>query len=310
VPLLDVILGYDCNLACDYCTITPAMRQRSLGAAHVLAEMRRARADGYDAIQLTGGEPTIRADLRGLVRAAKQLGFSSIKIQSNGLMWGVGHNVQRMVDAGANTFSVSIHAHEEEDYERLVRRDGTFHLMRRGVEALVSRELDPSVDLIIKADSMARLADAVDWIADRGVRRVDLWYVSLTDANAEHPESLPAMSAAMPHVRAALARARARQMTARSLHIPRCLLGDDAAHAWDPARQGVRVLTPDAVFDLALSKLTPQRFVPACEGCPERSVCSGLRADYLEHFGDGEIASVRGQTASRAGRVSLPLLDG
>ena len=38
--LLDVILGYDCNLACDYCTITPVMRRRALTSAMVLAAMR------------------------------------------------------------------------------------------------------------------------------------------------------------------------------------------------------------------------------------------------------------------------------
>jgi hypothetical protein len=36
-----VILGYDCNLACDYCTITPAMRRRSLTGAQVVAALRR-----------------------------------------------------------------------------------------------------------------------------------------------------------------------------------------------------------------------------------------------------------------------------
>ena len=55
--LLDVILHYDCNLACDYCTITPAMRARGLATAAVLRELTSARADGYDRLSITGGEP-------------------------------------------------------------------------------------------------------------------------------------------------------------------------------------------------------------------------------------------------------------
>lgn len=61
--LLDVIMGYDCNLACDYCTITPAMRARALTAAAIDRELRAGRAEGYAKVSFTGGEPTIRAEL-------------------------------------------------------------------------------------------------------------------------------------------------------------------------------------------------------------------------------------------------------
>jgi molybdenum cofactor biosynthesis enzyme MoaA len=88
--LLDVILGYDCNLACDYCTITPAMRERALSAGQVLAAMQQGRRDGLDRAAFTGGEPTIRGDLLGLVRAARRLGYEDVKVQSNGLVLGQG----------------------------------------------------------------------------------------------------------------------------------------------------------------------------------------------------------------------------
>jgi molybdenum cofactor biosynthesis enzyme MoaA len=73
--LVDVIVGYDCNLACDYCTITPAMRARALAAPTIVGHLRAGRRDGFDRVAFTGGEPTIRGDLLGLVRAARQLGY-------------------------------------------------------------------------------------------------------------------------------------------------------------------------------------------------------------------------------------------
>ncbi|NJK33448.1 MAG: radical SAM protein, partial [Deltaproteobacteria bacterium] len=85
--LLDVILGYDCNLACDYCTITPQMRARSLATGALLEAMRLGRGRDYDRIAFTGGEPTLRRDLVGLVKAARQLGYADIKVQSNGLLF-------------------------------------------------------------------------------------------------------------------------------------------------------------------------------------------------------------------------------
>jgi MoaA/NifB/PqqE/SkfB family radical SAM enzyme len=305
--LLDVILGYDCNLACDYCTITPAMRERALPAAAVLAQMRSGRSRDYDRIAFTGGEPSIRPDLLALVKAARKLGFVDVKVQSNGLLF-TEANVARLVAAGVSRFHVSIHTHEPEAYDALVRRPGSHALMESGLRNVVGSGVHVVVDMIIKSDTYRRLPEAVEWVAERGVPEIHLWYVSLTDGNAENLDSLPAMQDAVPYMRRALAVARAHQIEIKSLHVPRCLLGDDAVHAWDPGAQRVMVVTPDATFELKHSRLAGQTQVPACAGCEFEQICPGIRDDYLAHFGDAEIALARGHEMSLAGRVRLKVV--
>jgi MoaA/NifB/PqqE/SkfB family radical SAM enzyme len=302
--LLDVILGYDCNLACDYCTITPAMRERALPAAAVLAQMRDGRARDYDRIAFTGGEPSIRPDLIALVKAARKLGYGDIKVQSNGLLF-TAPNVARLVDAGVSRFHVSIHTHERAAYDALVRRPDSFALMESGLRNVVASGMHVVVDMIVKSDTYRRLPAAVEWVAERGVPEIHLWYVSLTDNNAEHHDSLPPMREAVPYMRRAFEVARARELEIKSLHVPRCLLGEDAVHAWDPGAQRVMVVTPEATFELKHSRLAGQGQVAACRGCEFEVICPGIRNDYLEHFGDGEIAAARGREGSRSGRVRL-----
>ncbi|MBL9099992.1 MAG: radical SAM protein [Myxococcales bacterium] len=293
--LLDVILGYDCNLACDYCTITPEMRRRSLTAAQVVAAMRAGRAAAYDRVAFTGGEPTIRGDLLGLVRAARALGFSDVKVQSNGLMLGQADNARRLRDAGVDRVHVSIHTHVAAAYDALVRSPGSHARMVAGLDAVVASGAAVVADVIVKADTLPRLPAAIAWLWDRGVRAADLWFVSLTDGNRGNAASLPRMTAAAPIMAEAFASARARGMTLRSLHVPRCLLGEDHVHAYDPGAQRVRVVTPEASFELRDSRLAGRVHVPACAGCPFEQVCPGVRPDYLEVYGDEEIATARGQ---------------
>ena len=307
MSLLDIIVGYDCNLHCDYCTITPLMRRRALSGAEIAKAVTQGRADGYARVSFTGGEPTIRPDLVPMIRHARATGFRDIKLQSNGLLLGHPANTQRLVEAGTTLFHISIHTHEREAYESLVRREGTYDAMVASLDLLAAQDVELVADVILKRDTVPRLVDAIAWLHEHGVRNVDLWFVSLTDHNASNVESMPRMTDVVPTMRRAFAWARAHAMTVRSLHVPRCLLGDDHPHAFDPAAEGVRVVTPDATFELTLSQLTGQHHVPACDGCEFRSMCPGLRADYLEHYGDAEVAKARGLQPSLRPR-SLPVL--
>jgi cyclic pyranopterin phosphate synthase len=298
LQLLDIILGYDCNIACDYCTISPGMRRGALTGDAVLAALRAGRADGFDAVSFTGGEPTLRRELPALVRAARGLGFDQVKIQSNGLAFAHAPNVDRLIAAGATLFHVSIHTHLEGPYDRMVRMPGAYALMVAGLRNVLARDVTVRTDAIVTRETAPRLPDAVRWLDRLGVRRLDLWYVSLTDANRDNVASLPKMTEAMPFVAEALAVARAAGMEARSLHIPRCLLGADSHHAWDPGSARVRVITPEATFDLDQSRLAGSVRVPACDGCVYDPVCPGIRPDYLAVFGDGEIAAARAAQAA------------
>lgn len=300
--MLDLILQYDCNLACDYCTISPAMRERSLSTGAVIAAMERARADGIERVQMTGGEPTIRGDLLGLVRRAKALGFAEIKLQSNGLLLGAGENLKRLIDAGVGVVHVSIHTQEREAYEAMVRRAGTYDAMVAGVKAIASAGIVAGADVIVQRSTHAQLPAAVRWLHGLGIRAVDLWFVSLTDNNRDNVESMPRMTEVMPDVARAAEVAVELGVRLRSLHIPRCLLGPLHGLAWDPAADGVRVVSPDATFDLSASRLTPGTHVDACRGCEHERVCPGVRADYLARYGDDEIVTARGG----AQRVHLP----
>ncbi|HEX9051136.1 MAG TPA: radical SAM protein [Anaeromyxobacter sp.] len=299
--LLDVILGYDCNLACDYCTCVGSPPGRALPSGRVLEALRDGRRDGFDAASFTGGEPTLRRDLVALVRAARGLGYAEVKLQTNGLVLAHRPNVARLLDAGVTLVHLSVHTHLADAYDRMVRRPGAHALMAQALANLVESGVPLRADLVVTASTYPRLEAAIRWLAALGVRRVDLWWVSLTDANRENVASLPRVADAAADLAEALAAARELGVEARSLHVPRCLLGPDAGHAWDPGSSRVRVVSPEATFDLADSRLAGRVHVPACEGCPHREICPGIRPDYLAHFGEGEFVRARAAQAVQGG---------
>lgn len=290
MPLLDVVLGYDCNAACTYCTITSEMRRRSLTPQAVAREIDRAAAQGFRDIAFTGGEPTIRRDLAALVRYAKQRGFSSIKVSSNGLRYSNGAYLDHLIESGVNQFNVSAHAFGRVAYETTTRLPGAFESFERGLSNLIERGISPTLDLILKNDTYTLLEDWITSLVSIGVRRFQLWLVSLTDGNAHNVEQLPRLTDLVPYLIRAFEAARKGGYEVVSLHTPRCFLPGYEDHVRHPGAEGVRVVTPDEVFDLRDSRLTGGVKPNACARCVYDESCPGLRRDYVERFGDGEVA--------------------
>jgi MoaA/NifB/PqqE/SkfB family radical SAM enzyme len=292
VALLDVVLGYDCNLACSYCTITDEMRRRALPTERVAREIDRAAARGFRDIAFTGGEPTIRSDLPALVRHARRRGFEHVKVASNGLRYAHAAYLDHLVESGVDRFHMSMHAFTEDAYEATVQREGTAALRRMAIANLVARGLDPVADLILKEDTYRQVRG---WVADLvrlEIRRFALWLVSLTDGNAGNVAQLPRLPAVAPFVMEALDDARRGGYELVSLHIPRCFLPGYEAHVRHPGAELVTVVTPDEVFDLRDSRLSGGVKPPGCRGCQYEPRCPGLREDYVARFGGDEVKAV------------------
>ncbi len=294
MALLDVVLGYDCNLACDYCTITPEMRRRALPIARVAAEIERAAARGFRDVAFTGGEPTIVPELPALVKLAKRRGFEHVKVASNGLRYAHAAYLDHLVTCGVDRFHVSLHAHEDAAYERTVHLAGTAALRREALRNLVARGLDPVADLIVKEDTYRDLPAWIASLVEVGVRRFALWLVSLTDHNRGNVEQLPRISGIVPSLIASFEAARRGGYEVVSLHVPRCFLPGYEDHVRHPGADVVTVVTPDDVFDLKDSRLGGGVKPPGCEGCVWSAECPGLRHDYMERFGGDEVTAVRG----------------
>jgi MoaA/NifB/PqqE/SkfB family radical SAM enzyme len=288
VPLLDVVLGYDCNLACTYCTISPEMRRRSLPATRVVQELERAARRGYRDVAFTGGEPTLVPELPALVRHARRLGFERAKVASNGLRYAHAPYLDHLVAAGVTDFHVSLHAPTDAAYDATVQLAGAAVHRAKALEHLVERGLDPVADLIVKVDTLGALRG---WVADlrgRGLRRVALWLVSLTDHNRGRVEQLPRLTDVAAELRQVFDDARAHGLDAWALHVPRCFLPGYEEHVRHPGADEVTVVTPDGTFALRDSRLAGGVHVEACRGCRFEASCPGLRPDYVALHGDGE----------------------
>ncbi len=76
----------NCNLACDYCFAGSRPGLPVTPVAEIRGKLETVlRHGGPTPIQLSGGEPTTRDDLPDIVHMARDLGFTHIEVNSNGI---------------------------------------------------------------------------------------------------------------------------------------------------------------------------------------------------------------------------------
>ncbi|UCB58031.1 MAG: radical SAM protein [Thermoplasmatales archaeon] len=111
--LTNLLITNRCDLRCSYCFMNagasgrvyePTMEQ----IRDMMIQARNTRPIGSKAIQITGGEPTIREDLLDIVYMAKNLGFSHVQVNTNGLKLSESLDFcQQLKDAQVNTIYMS-----------------------------------------------------------------------------------------------------------------------------------------------------------------------------------------------------------
>ena len=287
--MLDLVTGYDCNVKCDYCTITDEMRCRSLSTEDIVSALEQGRRRGHEHVRFGGGEPTIRPDLIKLVRASRTLGYPDIEIQSNGLRYAHAAYTKALVDAGVNRFSISVMSDDAELYEKVVGFPKARELVLAGIRHLVRHDVDIVADVIMKHDTYRRLPSLVGFYAERGVPAFVLWLVSLSDRNADFPESLVPVREMYPFIKSAIEEGKRHGVSVMSRHIPLCMLPGLEEHLVDTTNEDVTIVTPDETFDLRDSAISANSYGENCERCSQRPRCAGIRQDYLKAMGDEEL---------------------
>ena len=119
--------GARCRNACAGCPFTNPRAPHVHRTTHQLEEaLRGARRAGYGRVMLTGGEPTLRDDVVGLVRLARELRFREVVVETDGSGLMRTDDAVRLRDAGVAGLALKIEGPDAAAHDAVVGRPGAF----------------------------------------------------------------------------------------------------------------------------------------------------------------------------------------
>jgi len=144
IHYLRISLTDHCNLRCIYCMpeeMTFRPNAELMQDDEILLLTRMFASLGFDKIRLTGGEPTVRANIVDIVRGITQTeGIRSVSMTTNGVL--LSRLAASLAEAGLQRVNISIDTLDPEKFKRLTRW-GKMEDVWAGIQAAEAAGLTP-----------------------------------------------------------------------------------------------------------------------------------------------------------------------
>lgn len=292
---VDLKLGFSCNNRCRFCVQgDKRYRVADLQTEELRARLKEARGHA-DSIVFTGGEVTLRPDLVELVALAKELGFRTIQLQSNGRMFAYRKTCEALIEAGANEFSPALHGHTAELHDYLTRAKGSFEQTVRGIRILKALGQPVITNSVVTRSGYRHLPELARLLIRLGADQYQFAFVHpVGTAGASFPSVVPRLALVARYAAEGLDLGVSAGVRCMTEAIPPCILPGREHLVAEWIMPETRVYDASVVVESYREyRLTEGKLKgPRCPECHWFDRCEGPWREYPEHFGWDELVPV------------------
>ncbi|MFP4572131.1 MAG: radical SAM protein [Desulfobacterales bacterium] len=176
-----------CNLKCAHCYINPHQHgDFTLPAATVTDWLKLFCKPGKSAnLILLGGEPTLHPELDRIIKTARNIGYGSVTIDTNGYLF---HDITEKVSPKeVDYFSFSLDGATAATNDA-IRGDGCYSACTKGIKQAVDKGFSASLIYTVSTQNLHELAKMPPLLLDLGVSRFFIQVIGIRGRFAEHPK--------------------------------------------------------------------------------------------------------------------------
>jgi len=304
-----IFAGYKCNNRCIFCINWDKGNIIGRTTSEIKKEMIGAKDRGSTYLEIIGGETTIRPDIIELISFARDLGFRTIMMATNGRMYSYKKVAKEIIEAGLNSIVFSIHGHTAETHDSLTQVKGSFEQLKKGIENVKEMGLkDIGSNTTIIKQNYKKLPEIGKLIYDLGIRNSEFIFVDPSHGAAFNffNKLVPKISQVAPFVHQCLDIGKKNNVAHWHIrYVPLCYFTnylDQVSELQEIKTFKTEHIAPD-FYDPNAEKgrrCIGRAKTKRCEGCSLYDKCEGIWKEYLKHYGDKEFNPV-----NKNGKITL-----
>jgi len=274
-----------CNMSCAFCFVDRTVPD--FPAEEIVADIERLASRNLTHLVLSGGEPTLHPALPRFIARARELGFRTIEVQTNGVKTADLDYARSLVDAGLNKVTCSLHSADPAHSDKITRLPGGFWKTVRSLHNFRALGVLTQVAHVVTRDNYQELPETVRFLRAQypeGEGHLSICFgVAQPISDLVYTWVLPRFDEIKPYMREALdycldAGVGFGGMIGQGAYPP-CMLDGDMRYYANNLRNIYRSADYEDQF------VKPER----CRGCSFDPYCMGVRRIYVETYGDAEV---------------------
>ena len=130
--------------------------------------------DRCDTLTLSGGDPLMRKDIWKILDYCGRISPLKLWIRTNARMASYKSVARKITKAGVQGTRVPVYSMKEEVHDSITNAEGSLSQTLKGIDNLVASGITVLVTIPIMKENLSEIANMVDLLSGRGIKRFDL----------------------------------------------------------------------------------------------------------------------------------------
>jgi MoaA/NifB/PqqE/SkfB family radical SAM enzyme len=292
---VDIKVGFSCNNNCRFCVQGHKRNWGDKTTEQIKNDLAGAKKTKCEGVVFTGGEVTIRKDIFEIVEYAKELGFNTIQIQTNGRMLAYMGFCKKLVRAGVTEFGPALHGHCAELHDFLTNSSGSFKQTVSGIKNIKKLGFPVITNTVVTKPNYTHIPEIAKLLVSLDVNQFQFAFVHpLGNAYTNFDSIVPKTSLAAPYIQKGLQIGIDAGKVVMAEAMPYCLMKGYEKYLSEMYIPPTEIRDAGYIikdFDEERKTRGKTKF-PKCKRCKHYLVCEGPWKEYPEKMGDREFKPV------------------
>jgi MoaA/NifB/PqqE/SkfB family radical SAM enzyme len=173
-------ITYKCANRCVFCA-TGDRVSAALAWDKIDAILRQHRETGTDQLDIDGGEPTLHPQLVDAIRLARELGYRSINVTSNGRLLRERELAAALLESGITHLLISLHGATAEVHDAATDTPGSFDQTVAGIDTVMTLrppDLEVGMNVTIVRSNVDHLLPLTELAVNKGFSKVNFQFTT------------------------------------------------------------------------------------------------------------------------------------
>ncbi|HYD46792.1 MAG TPA: radical SAM protein [Terriglobales bacterium] len=173
-------ITYKCANRCVFCA-TGDRISASLEWDKINALLRQHRDEGTDQLDIDGGEPTLHPQLIDTIQLARELGYRSINVTSNGRLLRDRELARNLLQSGITHLLISLHGGSAAVHDEATGAPGSFEQTVAGIDNVIAARpagVEMGVNVTITRGNVDHLLPLTELAVHKGFEKINFQFIT------------------------------------------------------------------------------------------------------------------------------------